>query len=69
MKYDTVERTIENRDGSADWKRIVLRPLLLGLAFGAGCYVAKVIIECPLMSGIVAATVEGVKKSASQSSK
>lgn len=69
MKYTTVERAIENRDGSPDWKRIVVQPLLLGLVFGAGCYVAKVILESPLMSGIVDATVEGVAKGAARSSK
>lgn len=36
-------------------------PFLLGIAFGTGCYVAKVIINSPLMNGIVTATAEGIK--------
>jgi hypothetical protein len=39
----------------------MLRPFLLGLAFGAGCYVAKIIINSPIMSNIVDVTAAKVK--------
>lgn len=31
----------------------MLKPLLLGIAFGTGCYVAKVILNSPLMKDIM----------------
>ena len=40
---------------------MALRPLMVGIAFGAGCYVAKVILNSPLMSNIVDATVDCTK--------
>lgn len=52
---------IKGKEEESFWKSSVLKPLLLGLAFGAGCYVAKVIINCPLMTDIVDATAEGIK--------
>ena len=43
------------------WEKIIIMPFLLGIAFGAGCYIAKVVINSPLMYGIVNATAEGIK--------
>ena len=35
---------------------------MLGIAFGAGCYVAKVILNSPIMSNIVQTTAECAQK-------
>lgn len=54
MKFVQVEKVIKKEgDEQLDWKEIVLRPLVLGFAFGTGCYIAKVILNCPLMGGIM----------------
>lgn len=36
-----------------DWNELALKPLILGLVFGTGCYVAKFILNSPLMNGIM----------------
>lgn len=41
---------------------MVAKPLLLGLAFGAGCYIAKVLLNSPLMKDIM----EAAEKSAGE---
>lgn len=64
MKYTSVEKVLRRKEEESFWKNTVLKPFLLGLAFGAGCYIAKVIINCPLMTKIVDATAEGIKKKA-----
>lgn len=64
MNYIEVEKVAKNKGEPTFWKNMVIKPLLLGMAFGAGCYIAKVIINSPLMASIVEATAEGVKKKA-----
>lgn len=64
MKYTSVEKLIKGKEEDSFWKSTLFKPLLLGLAFGTGCYLAKVIINCPLMKDIVDATAEGLKKKA-----
>ena len=56
MKYKAIENYLRNPDESINWKKMALTPFLLGIAFGAGCYVAKVIINSPLMSNITNTT-------------
>ena len=36
-----------------DWNEVALKPLILGLVFGTGCYVAKFILNSPFMNGIM----------------
>lgn len=36
-----------------DWNEVALKPLILGLVFGTGCYVAKFILNSPIMNGIM----------------
>jgi hypothetical protein len=36
-----------------DWNELALKPLILGLVFGTGCYVAKFILNSPLMNGVM----------------
>ena len=62
MKFAYIEKIIKDKEGEYNWKGIVLTPLLLGLAFGTGCYVAKVILTSPLMNQIVKATAEGAQQ-------
>jgi hypothetical protein len=59
MKYAQVS---EAGRQEFEWKKYVAKPLILGLAFGTGCYLAKVIINSPLMENIVNVTVQGVKE-------
>ena len=61
MKFSDVESTIKNQENESNWQRFVFRPLLIGIAFGAGCYVAKVILKSPLMINIVDKTVESAQ--------
>lgn len=56
-------QVLNDSPNEPDWKKIMLRPFLLGLAFGMGCYVAKVIINSPIMSNIVDVTATNLKKS------
>ena len=56
MKYKAIENYLKNPDESINWKKMALTPFVLGIAFGAGCYIAKVIINSPLMSNITNTT-------------
>lgn len=62
MKYNDVNEGVDASHDRLDWRKACLKPFLLGLAFGAGCYLAKVIINSPLMSKIVATTAEEVAR-------
>lgn len=43
-----------------DWNEVALKPLILGLVFGTGCYVAKFILNSPIMNGIMNMAEESV---------
>ena len=62
MKFAYVSSAIKNEENENTWNRYILKPFLLGIAFGAGCYVAKIILTSPLMSNIVDKTVESAQK-------
>jgi hypothetical protein len=62
MKYTRVFKAANLSEEDSKWKHIVVAPLLLGIAFGTGCYIAKFIINCPLMNTIVNATAEGMRE-------
>jgi hypothetical protein len=49
MKYVHMDKAITDSEDHIEWKEVVLRPFLLGIAFGAGCYVAKLILNSPIM--------------------
>lgn len=57
MKFIQIWDVVKNEEDESKWKSWVMKPLLLGIAFGAGCYVSKVILTSPLMSNIVSKTV------------
>ena len=56
MKFDYIERIQKEKENESKWTSMVLRPLLLGVTLGAGCYVAKVILNSPIMNSIVNST-------------
>jgi hypothetical protein len=64
MKYTSVEKILRGKEEESFWKSVILKSFLLGLAFGTGCYIAKVIINCPLMTNIVDTAAEGIRKKA-----
>lgn len=53
MKYVHMDKAITDSEDHIEWKEVVLKPFLLGIAFGAGCYVAKLILNSPVMEGIM----------------
>jgi hypothetical protein len=55
MKYETIGKAIDADEDSKIY-HIVQKPFLLGIVFGVGCYIAKVIINSPLMKNIVETT-------------
>lgn len=64
MKNNTFEKMLkQNMEGFNMWT--IAKPVLLGFAFGAGCYVAKVIIQSPILGSITNLVVKGAEKSAS----
>ena len=60
MNFDYIERILKKKDEESKWRSMVVRPFLLGVALGAGCYVAKVILNTPVMKSIVNSTVDCV---------
>lgn len=57
MKFAHLEGVAKNKEDS-NWRKYVVTPFVLGLTFGLGCYVAKVIMNSPIMEGIVTTTVK-----------
>ena len=64
MKFEYLERITKGKDNDSNWKKYVLTPFVLGLTFGAGCYVAKVILNTPVMKRIVSTTVKVAQQQA-----
>jgi len=60
MKYTIVDKADNEAEDEYRWHYLVKLPFLLGLTFGAGCYIAKVLINSPFMSNIVNKTAENV---------
>jgi hypothetical protein len=53
MKYTLIDKANDEAEDQYKWHYLIKLPFLLGLTFGAGCYLAKVIINSPLMTKIV----------------
>lgn len=51
MKYCHITKAQKSEGFS--WQALVLMPIILGFTYGAGCYIAKVIIESPLVSPLI----------------
>jgi len=60
MKYTLIDKADNEAEDEYKWHYLVKLPFLLGLTFGAGCYIAKVIINSPFMNNIVLKTAEDV---------
>ena len=61
MKYSQVDEAITKSEDQLEWKQIILKPLLLGVAFGTGCYVAKIILNSPIMGSIMEMAEKGAR--------
>ena len=60
MKYTLVDKANDEAEDQYKWHYLIKLPFVLGLTFGAGCYLAKVIINSPFMTNIVNKTAENV---------
>jgi hypothetical protein len=61
MKFTHVEKAMSDSENQVEWKTVLLKPFLLGVAFGTGCYIAKVILNCPIMSDIMKMAEKGAR--------
>lgn len=51
MKYsDLVKITEESKEGKINWKSLVLKPMIYGAIYGAGCYAITLFLKSPLGS-------------------
>ena len=55
MKYALIDKA-NDANGGSKLHHLVTMPFVLGVTFGVGCYIAKVIVNSPLMKNIVNTT-------------
>jgi hypothetical protein len=53
MKYIHMDKAITESEDHIEWKEVVLMPFFHGIAFGVGCYLAKLILNLPVMEDIM----------------
>lgn len=53
MKFVQIEKTIVDNQNTVSWRENIMKPLLLGVTFGTGCYIAKILLNSPLLREIM----------------